>query len=446
MEIESVDFEVDATGNMTLGGGDIDINSSGLGVKIETDDSGTAVTNGLHIRTAGTPDNGDRTRMMMGWQDGETTLYGGAIQTYYDDGDDWQFIISAVNPANPTQSNNLRIRKNFVSADKAFRMTAYDQDGVDNLPQTQAGIIAYNTDVSRLQVNNATSYDSLAILQDTRNINLEEGGFLQINSDHDFNHPVYGNLALDANVKIRSTDLQTTLSQDYFSMIQFYTENENVFASLGASEASSSDNGNHTGMLMLHGDSDNLIVSTGITSVSGRNPLEIDATKLTTPKLEASVSNDSHRFVEKRAADAGDSLPLIVVRKNTSGGSTIDDDTKVNIAFQIADENSDVDSATSVGGMAAVYDSTNGNTFRLYVDANDGVSESHEMEINEDFFKISRPMEFASYITSSVPTASEHTGRVIRVSDGDAGSPCLAMSDGTNWKVLATLGSTISSS
>ena len=38
------------------------------------------------------------------------------------------------------------------------------------------------------------------------------------------------------------------------------------------------------------------------------------------------------------------------------------------------------------------------------------------------------------------------TGQVAYVSNGNAGSPCLAMYDGSAWKVIATLGSTISAS
>ena len=68
------------------------------------------------------------------------------------------------------------------------------------------------------------------------------------------------------------------------------------------------------------------------------------------------------------------------------------------------------------------------------------------MEVNEDFFLIRRPMEFGSYITSSVPPAADHNKRVIYVNDGNAGSPCLAISDGSDWRVLATVGNVISGS
>ena len=91
----------------------------------------------MSLRVEGTPDNNDRSRMLIGWQDGQTAKYGAALQPLYsDNNEDWQFVISAIDPENQTSGNNLRIRKEFVSADKAFRMTAYDQNGVDGLPQT----------------------------------------------------------------------------------------------------------------------------------------------------------------------------------------------------------------------------------------------------------------------------------------------------------------------
>ena len=39
----------------------------------------------------------------------------------------------------------------------------------------------------------------------------------------------------------------------------------------------------------------------------------------------------------------------------------------------------------------------------------------------------------SSYTVATLPTASESSGEVIYVSDGDDGSPCLAYCDGTNW-------------
>lgn len=47
-----------------------------------------------------------------------------------------------------------------------------------------------------------------------------------------------------------------------------------------------------------------------------------------------------------------------------------------------------------------------------------------------------------NYTVSNAPTNGT-TGRVIYVSNGDSGSPCLAVDNGTNWKIVA-LGATIS--
>jgi hypothetical protein len=38
-----------------------------------------------------------------------------------------------------------------------------------------------------------------------------------------------------------------------------------------------------------------------------------------------------------------------------------------------------------------------------------------------------------TYTVASVPSASENKGRIIYVSNGAAGSPCLAFSNGTSW-------------
>lgn len=37
------------------------------------------------------------------------------------------------------------------------------------------------------------------------------------------------------------------------------------------------------------------------------------------------------------------------------------------------------------------------------------------------------------YTVATVPTAASHTGKIIYVSNGAAGSPCLAYSNGTSW-------------
>lgn len=47
------------------------------------------------------------------------------------------------------------------------------------------------------------------------------------------------------------------------------------------------------------------------------------------------------------------------------------------------------------------------------------------------------------YTVASLPAAAENRGRIVQVSDGDAGSWCLAVSDGTDWRVVP-LGAVVS--
>jgi hypothetical protein len=48
-----------------------------------------------------------------------------------------------------------------------------------------------------------------------------------------------------------------------------------------------------------------------------------------------------------------------------------------------------------------------------------------------------------AFTLATVPPASAHKLAVIAVSNGNGGQPTLAMSDGTNWKVIS-IGATIS--
>lgn len=57
-----------------------------------------------------------------------------------------------------------------------------------------------------------------------------------------------------------------------------------------------------------------------------------------------------------------------------------------------------------------------------------------------------KPVKVPSHTVANAPSASTYgAGSLIYVTDGNAGSACLAVSDGTNWKVLA-LGATIAAS
>jgi len=50
-----------------------------------------------------------------------------------------------------------------------------------------------------------------------------------------------------------------------------------------------------------------------------------------------------------------------------------------------------------------------------------------------------RPFKLRTYTVATAPSAAtEGVGAMIRISNGSAGNPCLAVSDGTNWKVIAT--------
>lgn len=53
------------------------------------------------------------------------------------------------------------------------------------------------------------------------------------------------------------------------------------------------------------------------------------------------------------------------------------------------------------------------------------------------------PLPLATYTVATAPTASDHTGHVIYVTNGDSGSPCIAVSNGTSW-LRISLGAAIS--
>ena len=49
---------------------------------------------------------------------------------------------------------------------------------------------------------------------------------------------------------------------------------------------------------------------------------------------------------------------------------------------------------------------------------------------------VSQSIQFGSYLSSALPTVGT-SGRVIYVTDGDGnGGPCLAIDDGTDWKII----------
>jgi len=54
-------------------------------------------------------------------------------------------------------------------------------------------------------------------------------------------------------------------------------------------------------------------------------------------------------------------------------------------------------------------------------------------------------LRLGSFAVAGLPTASNYTGHIVYVTNGDAGSPCLAVSNGTSWLRVA-LGSAVSAS
>lgn len=64
-------------------------------------------------------------------------------------------------------------------------------------------------------------------------------------------------------------------------------------------------------------------------------------------------------------------------------------------------------------------------------------------KVNE-VYKLAHPIipQLKSYAKAALPAAAAHTGGLIHVSDASGGAS-IAYSDGTNWKVLAVVGSTV---
>jgi len=45
------------------------------------------------------------------------------------------------------------------------------------------------------------------------------------------------------------------------------------------------------------------------------------------------------------------------------------------------------------------------------------------------------PVPLATYAVAGLPAAADYTGCIAYCSNGAGGSPCVVVSDGTNWKV-----------
>lgn len=54
------------------------------------------------------------------------------------------------------------------------------------------------------------------------------------------------------------------------------------------------------------------------------------------------------------------------------------------------------------------------------------------------FVNLDEPAQLATFTVATIPAASLHSGRLVQVSNGYDGSPCLAWSDGTAWWIVGT--------
>ena len=389
------------------------------------------------FRHESTPGFQDESKLLLGWRkDDGTSIFGGTIATMYDSGDNWEFKFQGMDPDNDSTFNNLTIRKDYIYSDYPFKMTGYDNAGLASLSTNTSGALIWNTEDTKLEVYDGDNWNKIAMLQDTKDITLDDNNFLTVRGNFSAGGGAVDLSATGKYVPVNLSPLGGSIgTTDWFLAHSWGTDGGHSVGRLVA--IGSSDDGSHNSALVLQGSNANQIIS--LDGNYNHKPLEIDSDKLKAPETSMVVNT---------TASEGGVLPLKIIRNNTDGGSTINDDSKVDVSFQIANGDSDYDNATFIGGFSAVYDTTNGNSFRLYVDPNQEAtnpgSNSHEMQVHEDFFQISRPMQFSNYITSSVPPAADHNTRVIYVADGDQGSPCLAISDGSDWRVLATVGNVIS--
>lgn len=62
--------------------------------------------------------------------------------------------------------------------------------------------------------------------------------------------------------------------------------------------------------------------------------------------------------------------------------------------------------------------------------------------LNNVLFTLAQLHTLPTFTVGTVPAAASFPRRLIHVSDGDAGNPCIAISDGTDWKRIV-IGATI---
>jgi hypothetical protein len=120
-----------------------------------------------------------------------------------------------------------------------------------------------------------------------------------------------------------------------------------------------------------------------------------------------------------------------------------DDDTEVGSALRLY-TSKDGNYPRSVRWMSGsdylIYRPYTGGTFAFYASVSGVLSGLSARPWGCTYTNIVR---LGSYTVATVPSASDYARGVIYVSDGDSGSPCLAVSNGTNWLRVA-LGAAVS--
>ena len=95
-----------------------------------------------------------------------------------------------------------------------------------------------------------------------------------------------------------------------------------------------------------------------------------------------------------------------------------------------------------IGGFTAQTNGTTGNRFIITMDERATGSGTTNLELTEQAIKATKPVCLPNYTVATAPSTADE-GEIMYVTDGDSGSKCLAVYDGSDWKVVS-LGATIS--
>ena len=184
---------------------------------------------------------------------------------------------------------------------------------------------------------------------------------------------------------------------------------------------------------------DNFLFVTDADAVTIPNnyDLNIDGGKVLAGVIEcATVDTDVNSIVNVTTMPVTDNLHNHVRMTMDYGTNNIPDGANGLLNFSMK---SDAEGDLQTARIGARYDTNDNNVLR--VSASDNNGNFTDYDFGYEAAIMGAPVQLASYSVSSAPSRA-NTGEVIYVSDGDAGSPCLAVYDGS-WKRVA-LGATIS--